>query len=167
MNLLRQSWLWSGLLGVVLGLAACNAGDMSGEEASSLETSEAALCSVEQTCPSGAPVTCSSPTTGCTSGADNGGWVECDGVRTYCPPACTCGTTRYTATRSGEGATCGAAMSQARSLLGSVVTARCPAGGCNSSDIIGDCIALGPNRTDGFRASVTRTYSCKEPANCR
>ncbi|NTX05304.1 hypothetical protein [Myxococcus sp. CA040A] len=164
---LRLGWMWSGVIAVALGLAACNAGDVSGEETGSLETSEAALCSVEQTCPSGTPVTCSSPTTGCTSGPDNGGWVECDGVRTYCPPACTCGTTRYTATRSGEGATCGAAATQARSLLTSTVAARCPAGGCAISDSLGTCVPLGPNRTDGFRMSITRTYSCKEPANCQ
>ncbi|MCP3098255.1 hypothetical protein LZ198_05105 [Myxococcus sp. K15C18031901] len=154
-------------MAVLLGVAACNAGDPA-EVDPTLESSEDSLvCNVSQTCPSGTPVTCSSASGVCNSGADNGGWVECDGVRTFCPPACTCGTTRYTATRSGEGATCGAAMSQARTLLTSAVTAKCPAGGCNSSDALGECVALGPNRTDGFRATITRTYSCKEPANCQ
>ncbi|MBZ4412040.1 hypothetical protein K8640_27860 [Myxococcus sp. XM-1-1-1] len=163
---LRTRGLLSVVAVVMFGLTACNAGDPS-EEQGVLESSEAALCSVEQSCPSGIPVTCSSAGSTCTSSPDNGGWVECDGIRTYCPPACTCGSTRYTATRSGEGATCGAAMSQARTLLTSTVAANCPAGGCNISDTLGQCIPLGPNRTDGFRASVTRTYSCKEPANCQ
>ncbi|MCE9669045.1 hypothetical protein LY474_14630 [Myxococcus stipitatus] len=162
-----KSVVWrSGLVAVLLGVAACGVGD-SAELEPSLETSEDPLaCTVTQTCANGTSVTCYS-SSGCTSGADNGGWVECDGVRTYCPPACTCGATRYTATRSGEGVTCGAAMTQARTLLTSVVTAKCPAGGCNSTDALGECVPLGPNRTDGFRASITRTYSCKEPANCQ
>ncbi|WP_342378276.1 hypothetical protein NVS55_02835 [Myxococcus stipitatus] len=163
---LRLDWLWTGVVAAVLGLAACSGGG-TGEEPNPLESSEAALCTVEQTCASGAPVTCSSATSACLSSPDNGGWVECDGVRTYCPPPCTCGSTRYTVSRYGEGATCGEAASLARSFLADEVADQCPAGGCNSSDALGRCTPLGPNRTDGFRMTITRTFSCKEPLNCR
>ncbi|MCY1023413.1 hypothetical protein [Pyxidicoccus sp. MSG2] len=168
---LRTSWLWRcGVVVVAVGLAACNAGEVSeeGGEGTSLESAESSLvCEVSQTCASGISVTCSSASGVCTSGADGGGWVECDGARTYCPPACTCGTTRYTASRYGEGETCGAAAFQARGFLSEMVAAKCPAGGCNISDSFGTCVPLGPSRLDGFRITITRTYSCKEPANCQ
>lgn len=163
---LRHNWLWTAVAAAVLGLTACSGGGTA-EEQGSLESSEAALCSVEQTCASGAPVTCTSATSSCLSSPDNGGWVECDGVRTTCPPPCTCGTTQYTTKRSGEGAGCGVAMSQARTLLMEAVAAKCPAGSCLVNQVLGECVPLGPNRTDGFRTSLTQTYTCKEPLNCR
>ncbi|QSQ11441.1 hypothetical protein [Myxococcus landrumensis] len=163
---LRLNWLWTGVAAAVVALTACSGGG-TGADPGSLESSEAALCSVEQTCASGAPVTCSSATSACQSSPDNGGWVECDGVRTTCPPPCTCGTTQYTSKRYGEGAGCGAAMNQARTLLAETVAARCPAGSCLVSQDLGECVPLGPSRLDGFRATVSRTYTCKEPLNCR
>ena len=163
---LRTSGLWGAVAVVVLGLTACSGGDAS-EEQPSLATTEAALCSVEQTCPSGAPVTCTSQASTCNSGPDSGGWVECDGVRTYCPPACTCGSTRYTVTRAAEGVTCSAAANLARQSINAAAASRCPAGSCNPTETLGQCEPVGSGRLDGFRMSVTRTFSCNEPANCR
>ncbi|MFP2930133.1 hypothetical protein ACLESO_34035 [Pyxidicoccus sp. 3LG] len=73
---------------------------------------------------------------------------------------CVCGTTRYTSTRYGEGATCGAAATQARNLLNLSMQSRCPAGTCNATITPGECVELGPSRTDGFRMGYSATYSC-------
>ncbi|MBJ6764928.1 hypothetical protein JGU66_29540 [Myxococcaceae bacterium JPH2] len=157
-----------GVLAVmVLALSAC-AGGVEGEDAA-LGTSESALsCDVFQDCANGVRVTCSSASGVCTSGADNGGWVECDGARTYCPPACTCGTTRYTTARAAQATTCGLAFQQALSQLNAALLVKCPAGACNRSELtIPECVPVGPSRTDGFRQSLSVTYSCNEPANCK
>ncbi|RJS14739.1 hypothetical protein DRW03_34335 [Corallococcus sp. H22C18031201] len=152
---------------MVLALSAC-AGGVEGEDAAALGTSESALsCDVTQACASGVSVTCSSVSGVCTSGADSGGWVECDGARTYCPPACTCGTARYTTTKSAQAATCGLAFQHALSLLNAAILAKCPAGSCNRVETLDECTPVGPNRTDGFRQSLSMTYSCNEPANCK
>ncbi|NMO17792.1 hypothetical protein HPC49_18065 [Pyxidicoccus fallax] len=71
-----------------------------------------------------------------------------------------CGTTRYTSTRYGEGATCGGAATQARSLLSASMASRCPSGTCNVVETLGECEPLGPSRLDGFRMGITATYSC-------
>lgn len=73
---------------------------------------------------------------------------------------CVCGTTQSTFTRYGEGATCGAAATQARAILTAYMQSRCPAGTCNSSLRPGECVELGPSRLDGFRMYYTATFSC-------
>lgn len=80
---------------------------------------------------------------------------------------CTCGTTRYTSTRYGEGSGCGSAATQARSLLQSSMAAKCPSGACNVSQSLGECEPLGPSRLDGFRFTISATYSCNEPVGCQ
>ena len=71
-----------------------------------------------------------------------------------------CGTTRYTSTRYGEGSGCGTATTQARSLLASSMASRCPTGTCNVVETLGECEPLGSSRLDGFRVSISATYSC-------
>jgi hypothetical protein len=49
-------------------------------------------CSVNRGCDYGFPtnIYCSSSAGNCSSGPDYFGWVECDGVRSYCSPPATC-----------------------------------------------------------------------------
>lgn len=78
---------------------------------------------------------------------------------------CTCGTTRYNTVQDGEGATCGAALTQACGLLNAYMANRCPLGLCNLTQSV-ECEPIGPRRTDGFRYSITATFSCNEPVGC-
>jgi len=148
------------------GLTACGTTDGAEATQASLVADTANACQVSYDCASGAVIQCSSGSGVCNSGNDAGGWVECDGARTSCPAACTCGTTRFTATRTGRGSGCGVAASSARSSILAAMALQCPSGSCNAVETLGECIPLGPNRTDGFRMTVSDTYSCKEPVGC-
>lgn len=121
---LRLSRLRGALAVTVLGLTACNAGDMSDEQ-ESLGTSESAL-------------------------------------------VCTCGATRYTVSRTATAINCSKASSAAVQATIPVMEATCPAGSCNVSMTTDQCVPVGSNgHLDGFRITVTRTFSCNEPANCQ
>ncbi|QSQ20774.1 hypothetical protein JY651_36925 [Pyxidicoccus parkwayensis] len=78
---------------------------------------------------------------------------------------CTCGTTQYNTVQDGEGATCGAALTQARSHLNAYMASRCSSGSCNLTQSV-RCVPIGPSRDDGFRYSITATFSCNEPVGC-
>ncbi|MCP3098252.1 hypothetical protein LZ198_05090 [Myxococcus sp. K15C18031901] len=161
-----QWLLRSGVLLGVVALAACNAGSM--EEDAALERSGAELtCGVSQQCANGSTVSCGSASGVCTSGTDNGGWVECDGARTYCAPACTCSAARQFATATGAGDRCPIAYADARDALEAHVAAQCPAGACGIIEVENGCRAIGSGPWVSFEASLTYSYSCLEPANCQ
>lgn len=139
--------------------------------AESLGQIESALtCNVTNDCADGSVIQCSSASGTCDSGPDNNGWVECDGVRTFCPPpapVCTCGTQRFTVTRTGQASGCGAATVAARNAIAASMQQQCPSGSCNAVEMLGECTPVGSNRTSGFRMTVSNTFSCNEPIGCQ
>ncbi|MCP3162126.1 hypothetical protein LZ199_04395 [Myxococcus sp. QH3KD-4-1] len=161
--------LWRrGVLLAVVVLAACNAGEAE-EGALSLESSEAELsCQVSRQCTTAPAVSCSSANGVCSSGAENGGWVECDAARTYCPPACTCGSTRHVEEAGGYGFNCAQAYGKASEHAERRAARMCPAGACNLIETQVACDFL-PEEPfpDQYTAIVSLEFSCKEPANCR
>nr|AYM52983.1 hypothetical protein [Myxococcus fulvus] len=164
---IQSDVLWRrGVLLAVVMLAACNAGELDSEELS-LESSEADLsCEVTQQCANGTTRSCSSASGICTSGADNGGWVECDGSRTTCPVACTCESARFTQQGFGMSFSCPAAWSFARNQAADLAFARCPKGLCNMEVVEDNCFRTHPPNNP-WAAYVTMTYSCMGPANCQ
>ena len=128
-----KSVLWRGVVvAVFLGVSACGGGGVEAGEEDVLSSSEALLsCDVFRDCAGGTRVSCSSADGVCNSGPDSGGWVQCDAnPRIYCPavpPPCTCGSTRYTVSRTGQGATCSAALNAANTSINNSIASRCPA----------------------------------------
>ncbi|MFY2556091.1 hypothetical protein ACN469_00450 [Corallococcus terminator] len=159
-NLMRR-----GALLAVLALTACGTGAAPGGEDLALESSEAALaCQVTQQCSNSTSVSCSSASGVCASGTESGGWVECDGVRKYCPTvACTCGSTRLVETGRGTSFNCSAAYGLAQEDAYARMEGRCPAGACNVTEAQAGCSA----GSGGQTARYTVTFSCNEPANCQ
>jgi hypothetical protein len=166
-----KSTLWRCIVAsVFLGVAACGGADVEPREEDSLGSAESLLsCTVSRECAGGTAVSCSSQDGACNSGADNGGWVQCDAnARSYCqpPPACTCGSTRYSVVRRATGATCGEAYNRANSLADASIASACPSGGCNIVRSLMSCSPVGSTRDQGFSMGVTVTYSCNEPVGC-
>jgi hypothetical protein len=153
-----------GVLASVLFFAACGASDL-GDVDPNLEGSEAELsCQVSQQCSNGTSVSCSSANGICHAGTESGGWVECDGARTYCGVvACVCEPTRRTLSGSGSGFNCGAAWAMAQEDAYDQLASACPKGSCNVTGSQGTC-SVG---TGGRMASWILTYSCMGPANCQ
>jgi hypothetical protein len=150
----ETTWRWATIMTAVLALgcaAACSAVDEGRRPVSEVDQ---AVTGCELDCPGGQIFTCSDPC------SVSGGTLDCNGTLTTCPPVCTCTATRYSAARTGRGSGCGTAAVAARSALGSAMQAQCPSGSCNAVESIGECTALGPNRTDGFKVTITETFSC-------
>ncbi len=162
-----RHWQRSVLAAVaVLVLSACNMGDAH-EESLELGSSEAELsCQVSQQCANGTSITCGSASGICTSGADNGGWVECNGSRTYCPTTtpCTCESTQRTSQGYASGFNCPAAWSLAEENALVLAEQACPRGLCNVVTTQGTCTRV---NTTTMRAGFTATYSCMGPPNCQ
>ncbi|NOK06315.1 MULTISPECIES: lipoprotein [Myxococcus] len=162
-----RHWQRSVLAAVaVLVLSACNVGDEH-EEPLQLGTSEAELsCQVSQQCADGTSITCGSASGICASGADNGGWVECNGSRTYCPTTtpCTCESTRRTSVGYATSFNCPGAWALARTDARDLANQQCPRGTCNVVTTNGTCTRVDATT---MGAEVTATYSCMGPPNCQ
>ncbi|MCP3057732.1 hypothetical protein LXT21_02960 [Myxococcus sp. K38C18041901] len=149
---------------VVTTLTACG-GESSVDDDLTLESSEAAVsCQVTQQC-TGTSVSCGSASGVCTSGADNGGWVQCDGTRTYCPSttACTCQPQRFTVTGYGVHPRCSGAYAYASQDAHEAAALACPRGVCNTVEAQVDCIPAQVSAS----ARVSLTFSCMGPPNCQ
>jgi hypothetical protein len=149
---------------VVATLTACGT-DVQGDEASELASSEAAVsCQVTQQC-ANTTVSCGSASGVCTSGADNGGWVQCDGMRTYCPAvtACTCQPERHAVLGFGTHPRCAGAYIKASDDAWAAAAAQCPRGVCNAVEEEGECFAT----RESASAEVSLVFSCMGPANCQ
>jgi len=158
-NLMR-----GGALLAVLVLTACGTGEAPGAEDSVLESSEAALaCQVTQQCSNATTLSCSSASGVCTSGTESGGWVQCDGVRKYCPVPCTCGSSQFIEYGYGTGFNCTAAYASARNDANARLEGRCPAGTCNETDTRVSCSPI----SGGQFAEFTIAFFCNEPAHCQ
>ncbi|MCP3098253.1 hypothetical protein LZ198_05095 [Myxococcus sp. K15C18031901] len=161
-------WLWrSGVLLGVVALAACNAGGV--EEGAVLESSEAELtCQVFQQCANGSSVSCGSASGVCNSGTDNGGWVSCDGTRTYCPSTtpCTCQPERQVLFGIGLSFNCTISYLNAKNDAYAQMAAQCPKGACNVVEARGGCAPTEPPDVQQ-QATVSLTFSCMGPPNCQ
>ncbi|MCE9669046.1 hypothetical protein LY474_14635 [Myxococcus stipitatus] len=164
----RTQWLWrSGVLLAVVGLAACNATGAE-EEGAVLESSEAELaCNVSQQCANGTSVSCTGAGGICASGTDTGGWVSCDGTRTYCPSTtpCSCQPARMTIYATGFSFNCAAAYAAARIEAGNQTAGQCPKGMCNVVEVQEGCVVTEPPEVQRA-ATVSITFSCMGPPNC-
>ncbi|MCP3098254.1 hypothetical protein LZ198_05100 [Myxococcus sp. K15C18031901] len=163
----HTQWLWrSGVLLGVVALAACNAGGV--EEGAVLESSEAELaCNVSQQCANGTSVSCTGAGGICISGTDSGGWVDCDGTRTYCPSTtpCTCQPTRFQVGTTGVSFSCNSAYIQARNTLLAQMAAQCPKGTCNAVETRYPCESPDPETERAV--GVSYEFSCMGPPNCQ
>ncbi|MFP2963317.1 hypothetical protein ACLEPN_37570 [Myxococcus sp. 1LA] len=151
----------------VLALTACNAGDPNEAPQEDLGGSEAELsCQVSQQCANGTSITCGSASGICHSGTENGGWVECDGSRTYCPTPCTCDNVQRTELGYAASFGCPAAWLLARNEAIEIAHQQCPQGVCNLTWADQECFRTNPPNNP-WGAYVTVTYSCMGPANCQ
>jgi hypothetical protein len=158
-----SSGLWL-IFTVVAAITACS--DSGDEAVGQIES--ALSCHVNLVCPGGSVIECSSEAGGCQS--DNTGWVECDGVRTFCPPlppACVCGAARLTKHSIGQAASCGSAIAMARTAVGLAERQSCGSGACNIVEAPFECSPVSSNRSDGFRVNVFQTFSCYGPPGCQ
>ncbi|NTX38260.1 hypothetical protein HUA78_27815 [Myxococcus sp. CA033] len=149
---------------VATTLSACGA-ESPGGDGLTLENREAELsCQVTQQC-TNTTVSCGSASGVCTSGVDNGGWVECDGTRTYCPSvtACTCQPERRVVAGYGVHPRCAGAYLSASRDARENAAAQCPRGVCNAVEERGECFAT----PEEANADVTLTFSCMGPPNCQ
>ncbi|MBZ4406819.1 hypothetical protein ACJ2CR_39645 [Myxococcus faecalis] len=154
----------AGVVFLVATLTACGGDAPTGDELV-LESSEAAVsCQVTQQCTNTA-VSCSSASGICASGADNGGWVQCDGVRTWCPAvtACTCQPERHSVAGGGTHPRCAGAYLRASDDARAAAAAQCPRGVCNAVEERGECFAT----RESASAEVFLTFSCMGPPNCQ
>jgi hypothetical protein len=83
----RRGFAGSCVVALIVTVVGClGERDPSIDEEGALGTAEQALCSAQQQCPGGTTISCSSSGTSCQAGQDSGGlYVQCNGVKNYCP----------------------------------------------------------------------------------